>query len=169
MRLGLLARMQWKMFTFLINYTTMQLTNKKIFWFSFGISLAAFLTLECWVNIIDYHLTDCIIAICTFTMTFICLEYFKADGKTKYWLVCLGVLLGQNIIPLPIHILDFSGSLQSLYFVFTTIINTILAAICYKEKKLTTFILCFIFFLLMTTYVHQTWVEAMNVKMGITD
>ena len=59
----------------------MQLTNKKIFWFSFGISLAAFLTLECWVNSIDYHLTDCIIAICTFTMTFICLEYFKADGK----------------------------------------------------------------------------------------
>lgn len=145
----------------------MNITNKKSFWYSFSISLVAFLTSEWWVSSINFYLSDCITAICTFAITFICLEHFKVDGKAKYSLVCIGVILGRSILQIPVHIFAFTDSLQALYFLITTIVNAILAAVCYKEKKLTTFILCFIVFLLMTTLVSQIWSEAISIKMGI--
>lgn len=147
----------------------MNITNKRVFWYSFSVSLVVFLTSEWWVSSINFYLSNCITAICTFAMTFICLEHFKVDGKTKYLLVCTSVFLGRSILQIPIHIFAFTDSFHALFFLITTIVNTILAAVCYKEKKLTTFILCFIVFLLMTTLVSQTWSEAISIKMGITD
>lgn len=81
----------------------MNITNKRVFWYSFSVSLVVFLTSEWWVSSINFYLSNCITAICTFAMTFICLEHFKVDGKTKYLLVCTGVFLGRSILQIPIH------------------------------------------------------------------
>ena len=88
----------------------MNITNKRVFWYSFSVSLVVFLTSEWWVSSINFYLSNCITAICTFAMTFICLEHFKVDGKTKYLLVCtvsvsamLPCPLLFIIIPLPLN------------------------------------------------------------------
>lgn len=86
----------------------MNITNKRVFWYSFSVSLVVFLTSEWWVSSINFYLSNCITAICTFAMTFICLEHFKVDGKTKYLLVCTGVFLGRSILQIPIHIFAFT-------------------------------------------------------------
>lgn len=97
----------------------MNITNKRVFWYSFSVSLVVFLTSEWWVSSINFYLSNCITAICTFAMTFICLEHFKVDGKTKYLLVCTGVFLGRSILQIPIHIFAFTDSFHALFFLIT--------------------------------------------------
>lgn len=46
----------------------MNITNKRVFWYSFSVSLVVFLTSEWWVSSINFYLSNCITAICTFAM-----------------------------------------------------------------------------------------------------
>lgn len=145
----------------------MNTTKNKAFWWTFGISLFTYLSLVCWVASIGPYICDCIMGICSFVLTWICLDKFRVKEQIQYKLICSGVILGQSILILLIIALTLGKTIIPIYEVATSIVSSCLAAICYKEKKVTTIVLSLIIFVLMVTYVQEAFIQFLGHKTNI--
>lgn len=140
------------------HFKTMDVTTTQSFFRSFGISLLVFLFCTSWVLAIDKsgYGEACISFVNNFVITLGCLQYFKVKNETHYNSICSGVILGRCFLVLPVCII-YNDAYYSLFFLISSIIGTLLAALCYKKRNIGTYILSFILFILTTTILYKGW------------
>lgn len=153
------------------NYIVNMLTATKIkknFWISFGLSFLTFAALEWWPMAINEYLAGIINSICSFALTWYCLDKFKVDGETAFLSICGALLLGRWLPQLPMHILFYCSTLYYAYLLVLATVGILLGAICYYEKKLYAFVLSLIILIVMNTITQYIWLDTIDFIMGIS-
>lgn len=145
----------------------MDTTKKKAFWASFGLSVLTFAALEWWPMAINEYLAGAINTICSFALTWFCLNKFKVNNNTAFLTICSALLLGRWLPQLPMHIFYYWNTLYYAILLVLASVGILLGAVCYFEKKLHTFVLSLIIMIIMNTVIQYIWLAAIDFKMGV--
>lgn len=148
---------------------TMEVTKKKAFWLSFGLSLLTYVFFEWWPMSVNEYLAGFINVFCHFLLTWLCLSKIKVDGKTNYVLLCSALLLGRWLPQIPLHVFFFLDMFYDIYMLVLTATAILLGAFCQHDKKLSTYLLSLVIIVIMTIPIHHTWIQAIDLKMGLTE
>lgn len=145
----------------------MDTPKKKAFWTSLGLSFLTFAALEWWPMSINEYLAGVINTLCSFALTWFCLDKFKANNRTIFYSICGALLLGRWLPQLPIHIFCYLNTIYYAYLLVLATVGILLGAICYYEKKLHIFVLSLIIMIIINTIIQYIWLNAIDFRMGI--
>lgn len=107
----------------------------------------------------NYLATICF-TVSYFIFTLVFLRYFKERLGLSINRIVTAIIIGSFILEIPIRILDFKGSIFTLSSSIFTIVAIILAAISYKEKRTSVYVMSIIIILFLDFYVQRTWLKA---------
>ena len=114
----------------------------------------------CWVRATrSFYLTSYTFTLCYFALTYACLEKLKFQDKMNSIYVCIAIILGFTLIELPIRIIDFSGTIESLIITLFAAISVLLSLICWIEKRFVTAFLSLAIIVLLNTCALARWLE----------
>ena len=112
----------------------------------------------CWSAILQDTTPYWIESIGFFILCYLCIDGFtKKIKELSPWTIGFAVILGLLIIHISMQIMDFSGSLGSLMIFVSAIIATLLAVICYINKKPYSFVVAYVIIALINSVVANIW------------
>lgn len=125
----------------------------------FLISVVAYFCI-CWVRATrSFYLTSYTFTLCYFALTYACLEKLKFQDRMNNIYVCIAIILGFTLVELPIRIMDFGGTIESLIITLFTVISVLLSLICWIEKRFMTTFLALVIIVLLNTCALSQWLE----------
>lgn len=134
-----------------------ELTKGRAFWLSCLFSIFLFVA-TCWSAAFHGFAPYWVESVGFFLLTYLCIDEFsKRIPDLNAWKIGLAVILGQLIVHVPIHVIDFAGTMGSFMVAISCIIAIVLAVFCYIDKKPYTFILSYIVIVLYNTCVADMW------------
>ena len=80
----------------------------------------------------------------------------------KNTIVILTIILGRIILEIPVRFMDFRGSLASLGITVVVLTSILLALLCFREKRISVFILSTIIIVLLNTFGLYTWEQSFS-------
>ena len=86
----------------------------------------------------------------------------ESDIVNRNTTVVTAIIIGRIILEIPIRIDDFEGSFYSLGITIATIVSILLAALCFKEKRSSVFILSTIILVFINTIGLYAWDFSIN-------
>ena len=97
-------------------------------------------------------------SIAYFALTFMLLN--KYESSSSYGIpTVISIILGRIILEIPIRIMDFSGSVFSMFVPIVALVSIILGALYFKERKNLVLILEIIIIILLNTVAHEAWIK----------
>lgn len=134
-------------------------TKAKAFWATCLLSLLLFLA-TCWSAALKDTTPYWIESIGYFILTYVCInEFSKKIPDLNPWKIAFAAIIGQIVVQLPMRGLDFYGCIGSLLIVVSCVIATLLAVICYKDRRPYSFILSYVILSLFNSVVAHMWNE----------
>ena len=133
------------------------LTKTSAFVITIVLSVALFFA-TFWANAYQGSTPYWVESIGYFMLTYICIFEFskKVDGLNP-WFIGLAVIIGVLLIFLPGIIMYFREILGSVLIAIGNIIAILLAVICYKDRRVYSFILSYVILVLFNSVVSHTW------------
>lgn len=134
-----------------------KLTKAKAFWITCLLSTLLFMV-TCWSAAFGYSAPYWAESGSFFLLTYFCIdELSKRIQNINPWAIGFAAILGQLLIHVPMRATDFYGSLGSLMIVVSCFIAILLAVICWKDKRPSTFILSYIVWAMFNCFVPEMW------------
>lgn len=131
---------------------------KKAYIVSFLLSLLVFL-ITCWTAKFTVYAAGWAESLSFFVLTLLLLEKYAEPG-TYGVKILITILAGRLILEVPIRVLDFAGSLFSMFVPIIVICSIGLAAIYFHEKKKgAVLILLVAILILLNTAAHSVWLQ----------
>ncbi len=129
---------------------------KKQLFISFCLSLLLF-NLIWWTA--AYNHAVCIESLCYFSLTYYIL-YKYAKPCTFGIPFVVVVILGRIILELPLRVIDFEGSIESLIRPIASIVGILLSMVYFREKRQWILVLSVMIWILMCTVIREAWTLA---------
>ena len=128
---------------------------KKTYFIVFLISMLVFL-LTCWTAKFTVYAAGWAESLSYFVLTFVVLrKYAKPD--TYGWPFVLSIVLGRLLLEVPVRILDFNGSLFSMFVPMIVVVSILLGAVYFRERRNSVLVLAVIVLILLNTTAHDAW------------
>lgn len=128
----------------------------------FFCSILLFL-ITCWSAALSGYAAGFTESICYFALTYYALLKFSEMGMNdKNTIVILTIILGRIILEIPVRFMDFRGSLASLGITVVVLTSILLALLCFREKRISVFILSTIIIVLLNTFGLYTWEQSFS-------
>ncbi len=138
------------------------LTKAKAFWITCMLSIVL-LTVTCWTATFGYSAPYWAESSGFFLLTYLCIDEFsKKIQNLNPWSIGFAIILGQLLIHVPMRATDFYGSLGSLMIVVSCFIAILLAVVCWKDKRPSTFILSYIVWVMFNCFVPEMWSDYLS-------
>jgi hypothetical protein len=119
--------------------------------------------LTCWSAGLNLYAAGFTESVCFFVLTYYVLQKFaESDIINKNAAAVTAIIIGRIILEIPIRIGDFRGSFYSLGITIVTVVSILLAALCFKEKRSSVFILSAIIIVLINTVGLYAWDISIN-------
>ncbi len=133
------------------------LTKAKAFWITCALSILLFM-ITCWSAAFGNSAPYWAESSGFFILTYLCIDGFsKRIQNLNPWSIGFAAILGQLLLHVPMRATDFYGSLGSLMIVVSCFIAILLAVICWKDKRPSTFILSYIVWAMFNCFVPEMW------------
>ena len=134
-----------------------EINKTKTFWYAVVSSICCYVIL-CWVNAMgDMYLSSCVYTVSYFYLTWLWLERFYRS--INRWIIVWAVVLGFLLCVGPIWIVDSKCFMYDVLLMLSIISAIVLSAICYKERKMSTYILSFVILLLLNSVGQYVWLN----------
>ena len=136
------------------------MTKAKTFWLSFALSVLVFL-ITCWSIILGCYTCALLESITISALTWGILSKLDQQGKssTDYApIVGIGICVGRLLVEVPVHILDFYGTLSACGALLISLITVVLTVVCYNAKQTSTLVLALLVYLLLNLCAHPLWI-----------
>ncbi len=131
--------------------------KNKIFWSCFALSILAYLLTFASMTLSIYA-AALIESIVLFALTWIALD--KAQNKLgapATSIVCTAIILGRLVLEVPVHVMDFGGTLAALGVLFICIITVLLAAVCFNVRRHSVIVLSLAVYALLNLCTLPMW------------
>ena len=112
--------------------------------------------LTCWTAKFSVITVGWAESVSFFAFTFLFLKE-NAKNDKEFFSIILAILIGRICLEVPIRILDFHGTLYSLYILLLCVLSIVLAAVCVRNNKTIVFVLSTIIGVLMNSIGHEIW------------
>lgn len=133
---------------------------KKKILITFLMSMLVFI-LTSWTLAYSHYAASMAESCCFFLLTFHLLESY-AKPNTYGIPYVLAIIVGRIILEMPLRVMEFKDTLPSLFIPMTVIVSILLAALYYKEKRLSVLILSVSILIILTTMCQYEWFEFFN-------
>ncbi len=126
-------------------------------------SSALLFLVTCWSAGLNVYAAGFTESVCFYVFTYYALQKFaESDIVNRNTAVVTAIIIGRIILEIPIRIDDFEGSFYSLGITIATIVSILLAALCFKEKRSSVFILSTIILVFINTVGLYAWDFSIN-------
>lgn len=132
----------------------------KAFWTTALLSLLTFLV-TCWSAINADSTPYWVESIACFMLTYFCIDHFskKTNGSDSTLIIGAAVTVGLLVVQLPCWIMDFSGCVGSMMIFVGCVLATVLAIICWRNTKISSFVAAYVVLALYNSLVPGYWDE----------
>lgn len=96
-------------------------------------------------------------SICYFALTLLLLRKYDIGGKVVP--ICFSIAIGRLLPDIPVRIMAFSESAESMAITFVALVGIALGALCYHEKRTSVFVLSIIIMVLLNTIGWREWLQ----------
>lgn len=130
---------------------------KKEYLFVALISMLVFL-LTCWTANYTVFAAGWAESIAYFVLTYVVLRKYAEPGTYGVPYV-VSIIVGRLLLEAVPRIMDFSGSLFSMFVPMLVVASVILASVYYRERKASVLILAVILLIVLNTTTHDAWIH----------
>lgn len=133
------------------------LTKTKAFLLACIFSLLLFL-IVCWSAAFQDTTPYWVESIGYFLFTYICLMKFTEKvSDINSWMVAFAIILGRIILEVPLRIIDWHGTFGSFMITVGCVVAILLAVVCFKDKRIYSFILSYVILALFNSAIADLW------------
>lgn len=133
---------------------------KKIISITFLMSMLVFL-LTFWIAGYSFYAAALTEAVSFYVLTYFILENY-AERQSFGLPYIIAIVLGRIILELPIRITEFPETLFSLFIPIVVFSSIFLAALYFKEKRISVLVLSVIILILLSTIGQMEWLNAFH-------
>ena len=133
---------------------------KKIISITFLMSMLVFL-LTFWIAGYSFYAAALTEAVSFYVLTYFILENY-AERQSFGLPYIIAIVLGRIILELPIRITEFPETLFSLFIPIVVFSSIFLAALYFKEKRISVLVLSVIILILLSTIGQMKWLNAFH-------